>query len=177
MCYNDFSKDSMFNKLSTILGDNELNTLTSFELALSRTEKELNNYRVIPILGMIPAIFKIVLGIIQTIVALVIAAIAILFSWTSSGQDVISHSFRHVIHGMGNILYGALLLTPVVGFLLSVATAISAGVGLKAYSFISVDSGKQLGYQTLYHYSKDGSDTVYKKNDDTVIPGSPKFYI
>lgn len=81
----------------------------------SQIEDFLTNYSIIPVLGTVPAVFKIAFGTIQTLCAATTLVASTFFLMTQTGQDLWYNSFRHVLHGLSNILAGIIQAIPLIG--------------------------------------------------------------
>jgi len=83
----------------------------------SKIEDYLTERSFIPLLGTVPAVFKIAFGAIQTLCAASTLVASTFFLMTQTGHDIWCNSFRHIMHGISNILAGIIQAIPLIGSL------------------------------------------------------------
>lgn len=81
----------------------------------SDIEDFLTNNSVIPFIGTVPAVLKIAFGAIQTLCAAATLVASTFFLMTQTGRDIWFNSFRHILHGLSNILAGIIQAIPMIG--------------------------------------------------------------
>ncbi len=95
----------------------EIDCLHNIEnYSLPRFENQLNKAMIVPIGGLLPAIVKIGLGIMQTIISIAVtifAAIPALCNGTA--RTLLKYSIAHIAHGLANIAGGIILGMPCLG--------------------------------------------------------------
>lgn len=116
----------------------------------SAIEDFLTENSVIPVLGTIPAVLKIVFGAIQTLCAATTLVASTFFLMTRPGQEIWFNSFRHVLHGLSNILAGALQAIPLIGTLvIGIQHLRNAQFSAADNHYTNNQSHKFFGYKSL----------------------------
>ncbi len=92
---------------------------TKFNQICNSTERGLSYASAIPLAGAIAGISKVILGTVQTIVALALGIFSLPFRCCSDDAKAFNnHCFSHVVHGLGNIMGGlgeAILSLTIIG--------------------------------------------------------------
>lgn len=85
------------------------------EYKLSKLEGSLNELSAIPLFGTFTAAAKILLGIAQVIASVVAGIFSLLLICSSTAREIFCRSCTHIIHGIANIGFGAILAIPLIG--------------------------------------------------------------
>src|ERR1700738_3822032 len=88
------------------------------ERTIAKAEAFLSKAAAIPVVGTLAGAAKMILGVIQTIGALLALIGSLPFLGTQNGKDVARRSVSHIINGLANIVSGALEAVPVLGALI-----------------------------------------------------------
>lgn len=70
---------------------------------------------VVPVLGSVAAVLKIVFGTLQTLCSIISLVIATFFLAIEPAREFWFHAFRHIFHGIGNVLIGSIQAIPLIG--------------------------------------------------------------
>jgi hypothetical protein len=93
-------------------------TIRDFEYNLRGKELSLNEASIFPVAQQITGPLKVLLGIIQVIVSLVVGVFAaLLFVPCKAAREILAKAVEHFAHGLVNIFTGALFTVPLLGSL------------------------------------------------------------
>lgn len=130
----------------------------------SKIEEFLTEYASIPVLGTVPAVCKIVFGTIQTLCAASTLVASTFFLMTPTGKDLWYNSFRHVLHGLSNILAGIIQAIPLIGSL------VILGQYLRKPNFSDSEEYYDNNQSNKFFAYKSMQDTSWEhKNDETCV--------
>lgn len=125
----------------------------------SNIENFLTRHAKVPLLGTVPAALKIVFGAIQTVCAVTAFVGSTFFLSSITAKYIWVHSFRHILHGLSNILAGVIQAIPLIGTLtILIQENRHIGGSDCMTHYANSQSYKFFGYKTL-------EDTSWKKQD------------
>lgn len=133
------------------------------DLFCSDVEDFLSKCAVVPIIGSVPAALKIGFGLVQSISAGITAIGSLFFCVSETGRSIFTHSLRHVVHGVINILAGILQAIPLLGSLIY-------GIQWFRQTFEDISGKQQVHSQ---HHKFFGYKTIIQQNSECtyVHPG------
>lgn len=125
----------------------------------SDVENFLTMHAKIPLLGTVPAGLKVVFGVVQAICSAVVLVVSTFFLTSKFAQNIWLHSSRHFLHGLSNMLAGAIQAIPFIGSLIILIPEIKrAGGSDSMVHYSNSRSNKFFGYKTL-------EDTSWERQD------------
>lgn len=89
------------------------------EQGIAQIERKLSGAALIPIVGTVTGVCKMLLGIIQMIGGLLAMVCSLPFLITENGRSVFKRGFSHLCNGLGNVGAGLIEAIPIVGSLVS----------------------------------------------------------
>jgi len=123
----------------------------------SGVEEILTIAAMVPFIGTVPALLKVAFGLLQMISSAAILLLSTLFLPFEPVQELWFHAFRHIVHGAGNVLLGAVQAIPFVGLAVGGYQKLDATSSSSAcLTYYNSQSHKFFAYKTL-------EDTSWKK--------------
>lgn len=93
---------------------------TSLELRMAHLEYDLSECAAIPVIGSPFAVFKIAIGIIQAVCALLVVIFTLIPSlWSKNAQEKCERGCIHLANGIANAIGGAFEAIPIIGLMLT----------------------------------------------------------
>lgn len=113
-------------------------------------ENILTTSAIVPILGAVPALLKIIFGIIQALCALLTLVALTFFIPFEPVRELWFHAFRHIVHGLGNMMLGVAQAIPLIGTCIGIYQSSEKTKNLDAkLTFYNSQSHKFFAYKTL----------------------------
>lgn len=130
------------------------------ERAVAKVESTLSHAAIIPILGSLPALGKIILGIIQTIGGLLGMLFSSALICTKVGREVFCRSGSHFANGIANILAGIFEAVPIAGSVINCGRGIRREEGFlgRPKLFTGQEHCYLIGYRILEEHPADAND-------------------